>query len=98
MIYWKFILIIHRKQDLISCKLTIMETICIKSQILFSGKNKKTIINVSFAEFAKRVVKVNGSKICQVYSVALIIREENTSMPDLFPLKVFIPLKVYDKM
>ena len=32
-----------------------------KCQILFSGKNKKNIINLSSAELAKRVVKVNKS-------------------------------------
>ena len=30
-----------------------------KCQILFSGKNKKNIINLSSAENAQRVVKVN---------------------------------------
>ena len=30
-----------------------------KYQDLFSGKNKKTIINLSSAELAQRVVKVN---------------------------------------
>ena len=32
-----------------------------KCQILFSGKNKKNIINLSFAENAWRVVKVNAA-------------------------------------
>ena len=36
-----------------------MESICMKSHNLFPGKNKKNIMNVSFAELAKRVVKVN---------------------------------------
>ena len=35
-----------------------VETICMKCQILFSGKNKKNIINLSSAEFAQRMVKV----------------------------------------
>ena len=34
------------------------ETICIKCHILFSGKNKKNIINLSSAENAQREVKV----------------------------------------
>ena len=42
----------------ISCKLSQLETICMKCQILFSGKNKKNITNLSSAELAKRVVKV----------------------------------------
>ena len=33
-----------------------------KCQILFSGKNKKNIINLSSAENAQRVVKVNERK------------------------------------
>ena len=43
----------------IPCKLSPLETICMECQILFSGKNKKNIINVSFAELAQKVVKVN---------------------------------------
>ena len=47
-----------------------------KCQILFSGKNKKNIINLPSAENAQRVVKVNGdvgsvvgffTKLCNVY-------------------------------
>ena len=36
-----------------SCKLSPMETICMKCQILFCRKNKKTVINSSSAEFAE---------------------------------------------
>ena len=43
----------------ISCKLSPMQTICMRCQILFPGKNKKNIINFSSAEVAERVVKVN---------------------------------------
>ena len=35
-----------------------METICMKCQIQFSGKNEKNVINFSSAELAQRVVKV----------------------------------------
>ena len=42
----------------ISCKLSPMETICIKCQIQFFGKNKKNIINLLSAECDHRVVKV----------------------------------------
>ena len=35
------------------------DTTCMKYQILFSGKNKKNIINLSSTELAKRAVKVN---------------------------------------
>ena len=47
----------------ISCKLSPEETICMKCQSLFSGKNKKNIINLSSAENAQRVVKVNNARI-----------------------------------
>ena len=42
----------------ISCKLSSMETSCMKCQILFSEKNKKNITNLSSADLAQRVVKV----------------------------------------
>ena len=40
----------------ISCKLSPLETICMKCQMLFSGKNKKNIFSLSSAELAQRVV------------------------------------------
>ena len=43
-----------------SCKLSPMETICMKCLILFSGQNKINI-NWSSAELAQRMVKVKGS-------------------------------------
>ena len=39
-----------------------METICMKCQILFSGKNKKNIITMSSAEIAQTVVMLKGIK------------------------------------
>ena len=36
-----------------------METICMKYQGLYSVENKKTIVNLSSAEFAKGLVKFN---------------------------------------
>ena len=42
----------------VSCKVSPMETICMKCQNLFSGKYKKNITNLLSAEFAKRVVEV----------------------------------------
>ena len=44
-----------------SCKLSPMKSIRMKCQILFSGKNKKSIICLSSAEVAQRVVKVRAS-------------------------------------
>ena len=35
-------------------------SVCMKYQILFTGKNKKNVINLSSAELAQRVVKVKG--------------------------------------
>ena len=40
----------------ISCKLSTMETFCMKCQILFSGKNKKNIIILLTAELTQRVI------------------------------------------
>ena len=42
----------------ISCKLSPLETFCMKCQNLFSGKNKKNITKMLSAELAKKVVKV----------------------------------------
>ena len=39
-------------------KITSEETICMKCQILFSGKNKKNIINLLSAEFTHSTVSV----------------------------------------
>ena len=52
---FEYFLIFARKQDL-ACHAR--ETICMKCPLLFSGKNKKNLINLSSAELAKRVVKV----------------------------------------
>ena len=41
-----------------------METICIKCQNLFSGKNKENIINLSSADLAHRVVKIDHMDCC----------------------------------
>ena len=42
-----------------SFKLSLLETICMKCQIMFSGKNKKKNTNfLFFAELAQRMVKV----------------------------------------
>ena len=44
----------------ISCKLSLQETICIKYQSLFSGKNKKNIFSLLSAGLAKRELKANN--------------------------------------
>ena len=48
------------------------QTVCMKYQCLFSWKNKKNIINLSYAESAQRVVKVN--KLFDVVSVAQLVK------------------------
>ena len=37
-------------------KFSPLETICMKSQNLFSGKNKENVVNLSSAELAQRMV------------------------------------------
>ena len=49
------------------------ETICMKCQILFSGKNKKNNIILSSAENAQRVVKVNAY-LCVKFSTDDILK------------------------
>ena len=48
----------HKISCGISCKLSSCETICMKYQILLSGKNEKNIINLSYAEFFHRKLRV----------------------------------------
>ena len=56
----------------ISCKLSPMETICLKYQILFSVKNKKHIVSLLSAEFVHRVVKfVTDSFVFQIQETIL---------------------------
>ena len=43
-----------------SCKLSPLETICMKCQILFSRRNKKNITNLLPAESAQSMVNVKG--------------------------------------
>ena len=60
-----FFHIFPRKQELtydISCKLS---PICMKYHILFSGKNKKNVTNLSSAELTQRVVKVKHHHMTQ---------------------------------
>ena len=44
----------------ISCKLSPLETICMKCQLLFSGNNNNNIFNLSSVVFALKVVKVKS--------------------------------------
>ena len=54
-----FFYLSHKTIFDISCNLSPVETICMKYQILFCGKNMKNIINLSSADLALRLVKVN---------------------------------------
>ena len=53
-----------------------------KCQILFSGKNKKNIINLPSAENAQRVVKVNICMYQLSFSIHLLIFLENGTVFD----------------
>ena len=53
----------HRKQDLTSCKLSPLETVCIKCQILFSGKNKKNISLCCLLKILRRLLSVKVIRI-----------------------------------
>ena len=55
----------------ISCKLSALETICMRCQSLFSGKNKRDVINLSSAEFAKTEVKVSPCPAESGYTLPL---------------------------
>ena len=60
-----------------------MVTICRKWQILFSGKNKENVTNLSSAELTQRVVKVNMNT------------EINTGIENDYVLKIATSLIVY---
>ena len=53
-----------KKKDVFdfSCKFSSVETICMTCQILFSGKNRKCITNLSSVELAQKVVRVSYVK------------------------------------
>ena len=57
-----FFLFFQKTEFDISCKLSLLKTICMKCQNLFSGKNKKDSINLLSPELARRVVKVKMIK------------------------------------
>ena len=50
-----------------------------KCQILFSGKNKKNIINLSSAENAQRVVKVKAFKISPIIDSLVLVYTSSVS-------------------
>ena len=52
-----------------------------KSQILFSGENKKNIIRLSSAELAQRVVKIYGIKKKKKWSFGHYAENEDNDQP-----------------
>ena len=58
-IFFLFLFFFQKTGFDISCKLSPLETICMKYQSLFSRKNMKNIFTLSSAEIAQKVVKVN---------------------------------------
>ena len=62
----------------ISCKLSPEETICIKCQNLFSVKLRNNIANLSSAELAQRVVKVNSVKAFTIDKLRQINTKQKT--------------------
>ena len=56
-----------------SCKLSPYETVCMKCQSLFSGKNKKNIINLSTAEFAQRMVIAVKPSVSAISTACLVM-------------------------
>ena len=67
--FWNIFLVFPEKGFGISCKLSLMEPICMKCQTYYLGKNKKTIINLSSAEFARTL---------QTLDVVVTVQTENT--------------------
>ena len=67
----------------ILCKLSPMETICIKCQILFSGKNTKNVISLSSAELGQRVITFN------------VISGVHLTLKDLLPPSTYFRFNPY---
>ena len=57
-----------KNRSYILCKLSPMQTICMKCQSLIYGKNKKNMINLLSAEYAQSVVKVLLKMIANKHS------------------------------
>ena len=62
----------------ISCKLSPMEIFYMKCQILFFGKNKKNVINLSSAELAKTLLKGNYPYYTEIASLSVDFSSYNT--------------------
>ena len=73
-----------------------METICIKSQILFPAKNKENIINLSSAEYAHRVVNVKRLHVEKLVTDTAVVLY-STLLSSLFFQKPVTTLRVFDR-
>ena len=71
-----FFLLVPRKQDLTFHANYLLEKICMKCQILFSGKNKNNITYLSSAEVAHRVLSVNTDNITCIASDYICLRSK----------------------
>ena len=75
---WHFMQIVSisyfskKNRSYILCKLSPMQTICMKCQSLIYGKNKKNMINLLSAEYAQSVVKVLLKMIANKHSWKII--------------------------
>ena len=91
-----FFFFFPEKQDLIFHANCPLETICMKCQILFHGKNKKYIINLLSAELAQRVVKVNVTKmICTSGFWKIVLEVKKIIIHVTLTLGKQVPLSVW---
>ena len=72
-----------------------METICMKSQILFSEKNNININNLLSTDYAQREVKVNGAILVQGYNRNGSVISKSSHWGEIFLLKVLIFFSSY---
>ena len=82
----------------IPCQLSPMETICMKCQKLFSGKNMKNITNMTSAKLAQRVVKVKqfqSFKICMLRIRFCFDRPEVTST---YQLAIYLIISKFSRL
>ena len=78
----------------ISCKLSPPETICLKCLTCFLRKNKKSIINLSSAEVAHRVVKIKAHSSITI-SELIIMTENVTFYATTIYLKLLDVINLY---
>ena len=87
--FWNVILFFSRKQALIdiSCQLSPKETFFVKCQCLFSGKNKKNIVNLLSTELAQRVVpvqfKFSNYLFCRIVGIGIVIYRQIVAMMNI---------------